>query len=46
MPAKKIKVIALDAPVADEPSTEAPTEAQAMDEVINDIQTESTGLDV
>ena len=39
MPAKKIKVVPVDAPVA-EPSPEEPaTDAQAMDEVINDIKT-------
>ena len=45
MPAKKIKVVALESPVADEPAAEAPTEAQGMDEVINNIETENTSLD-
>ena len=45
MPAKKIKVVALEPPVADEPAAEAPTEAQGMDEVINNIETENTSLD-
>ena len=45
MPAKKIKVVALEPPVADEPAAEAPTEPQGMDEVINNIETENTSLD-
>ena len=45
MPAKNIKVVALEPPVADEPAAEAPTEAQGMDEVINNIETENTSLD-
>ena len=45
MPAKKIKVVALEPPVADEPAAEAPTEAQGMDEVIDNIETENTSLD-
>ena len=45
MPAKKIKVIALDTPAAEESAAEAPTEAQGMDEVMNNIQTENTSLE-
>ena len=45
MPAKKIKVIALDAPTIEQPVEEPATEAQGMDEVINDIQTVGSDLD-
>ena len=47
MPAKKIKVIALDTPSNEEAAAEAPTESQSMDEVIDDIQADSnnTNLD-
>ena len=45
MPPKKIKVIALDAPTIEQPVEEPATEAQGMDEVINDIQTVGSDLD-
>ena len=46
MPAKKIKVIALDTPANEETAAEAPTESQGMDEVINDIQADSNNTNL
>ena len=46
MPSKKIKVIALDTPAAEEPVTDSTaTEAEGLNDVINDIQAESSSLD-
>ena len=46
MPAKKIKVIALDTPANEETAAEAPTESQGMDEVINNIQADSNNTNL
>ena len=45
MPSKKIKVMALDTPAAEEPVTDSTaTEAEGLTDVINDIQAESSSL--
>ena len=45
MPAKKIKVIALDTPAVEPSVTEPSTEAEAMDDIINEIKIDSSSLD-